>query len=207
MPKQTFFNLSEEKKQVIITVARKEFSRVPLYEASIANIVKDADISRGSFYQYFEDKEDLFFYVLKLDAEARQNKFMSSLQSYQGDIFATMKEMFEFMLIELDDDELRNFYQNIFLHLNYKTEKTLVNNMAHHEFNKHYEQLKPLIDTTNLNVANEEEVFHIVQIISSVMMQNFVLKFAKELSNDEVLHNYETQMELLKRGFLKNNQS
>lgn len=203
MPKQTFFNLSEEKKQVIITVARKEFSRVPLYEASIANIVKDADISRGSFYQYFEDKEDLFFYVLNLDAQARQKKFMSSLQSHQGDIFATMKEMFQLMLIELEDEELRSFYQNIFLHLNYKTEKTLVNNMAHHDFNKHYEQSKPLIDTTNLNVTNEEEVFHIVQIISSVMLQNFVLKFAKELSNDEVLRNYETQMHLLKKGFLK----
>lgn len=65
MPKQTFYNLSTEKQKKIIKSARKEFSRVPLAEASIQNIVQDADIARGSFYQYFEDKEDLFEYIVE----------------------------------------------------------------------------------------------------------------------------------------------
>ena len=54
LPKQTFYNLSTEKQKKIIKSARKEFSRVPLAEASIQNIVQDADIARGSFYQYDE---------------------------------------------------------------------------------------------------------------------------------------------------------
>ena len=41
---------------------KKEFSRLPLKDASIANIIKDAEIPRGSFYQYFENKEDLYYY-------------------------------------------------------------------------------------------------------------------------------------------------
>ncbi|MCU5751761.1 TetR/AcrR family transcriptional regulator, partial [Bacillus cereus] len=64
MPKQTFFNLEREKKELLIQAAMKEFSRVPLFEASISNIIKDAGIPRGSFYQYFEDKEDVFFFLL-----------------------------------------------------------------------------------------------------------------------------------------------
>lgn len=59
MPKETFFNLAEEKKEKIINAAKKEFKRVPLEQASIKNIVEDAGIARGSFYQYFESKEDL----------------------------------------------------------------------------------------------------------------------------------------------------
>lgn len=62
MPKETFFHLTDEKKSRIMSAAKKEFSRVPLSEASIARIIKDAEIPRGSFYQYFEDKEDLYFY-------------------------------------------------------------------------------------------------------------------------------------------------
>lgn len=59
MPKQTFMKLSEEKKEKIIKAAKKEFSRVTIEEASIKNIIEEANIARVSFYQYFESKEDL----------------------------------------------------------------------------------------------------------------------------------------------------
>ena len=47
------------KKNKIIKAAKKEFERVPFEQTSIKNIVEDAEIARGSFYQYFESKEDL----------------------------------------------------------------------------------------------------------------------------------------------------
>ena len=54
-----------EKKEKIIKAAQKEFERVPIEEASIKNIVEDAEIARGSFYQYFESKEDLLRFYIK----------------------------------------------------------------------------------------------------------------------------------------------
>ena len=51
MPTNTFFNLPEEKKNKILKAANKEFARVPLEQASIKNIVEDAEIARRSFYQ------------------------------------------------------------------------------------------------------------------------------------------------------------
>ena len=69
MPKDTFLNLSEDKKNKIINAAKKEFARVPIEEASIKNIVEEAEIARGSFYQYFESKEDLLKYILNSKAK------------------------------------------------------------------------------------------------------------------------------------------
>jgi len=207
MPKQTFFNLSKEKRETIITAALKEFARVPFSEASIANIVKDADISRGSFYQYFDDKDDLFFYLLDKHAKDRKTGFIVSLKKHQGNIFKAMSEMFQLILIELDDRDLRDFYQNVFLYWNYKNKKKLVNNISNNAFNKQFEEIKALINTDALNVANDKDLFHVVQIISSVMMQNFVLKFAKELTNDEVMENFDDQLRLLKAGFKKKDNS
>ncbi len=66
MPTGTFFNLPPEKRGRIMDAATEEFSRVPFSQASINQIVKTAGISRGSFYQYFKDKEDLFRYLLEL---------------------------------------------------------------------------------------------------------------------------------------------
>lgn len=64
MPKETFLNLSEEKKRKIFDAAVDEFAVHRFSEASINQIIKNAEISRGSFYQYFNDKEDLYLYIL-----------------------------------------------------------------------------------------------------------------------------------------------
>ncbi|HLR71545.1 MAG TPA: TetR/AcrR family transcriptional regulator, partial [Pseudogracilibacillus sp.] len=90
MPKQTFFNLPEEKRDTLIHAAKNEFSRVSLYEASIANIVKEAEIPRGSFYQYFEDKDDLYFYLLDKQGEELWKTLITNLKEHQGDLFKSL---------------------------------------------------------------------------------------------------------------------
>lgn len=69
MPTQTFRKLPEEKKEKILKAAKKEFARVPIEEVSIKNIVNEAEIARGSFYQYFESKEDLLKYMIQSNIE------------------------------------------------------------------------------------------------------------------------------------------
>ena len=66
MPKQTFFNLDDKKKNRIIEAAIDEFSKNNFHKASVTNIIDKADIASGSFYQYFEGKEDLFKYIVEI---------------------------------------------------------------------------------------------------------------------------------------------
>ena len=66
MPKQTFFNLPEEKRRLIIDLAINEFADHSYKEASISRIVKNAGIAKGSFYQYFDDKKDLYLFLIHL---------------------------------------------------------------------------------------------------------------------------------------------
>src|ERR1044072_1245619 len=64
MPKPTFLNLPEDKRERIVELAIEEFSDKPYAQASISNIVAQAGIAKGSFYQYFEDKLDLYRWLL-----------------------------------------------------------------------------------------------------------------------------------------------
>ena len=66
MPKQTFLNLPEEKRETIINAAVEEFADYGLENASTNRIVKNSGIAKGSFYQYFEDKQDVFIYLLSV---------------------------------------------------------------------------------------------------------------------------------------------
>ena len=64
MPKQTFWNLPEEKREALVGIALEEFARNDYAVASVSRIVARAGIAKGSVYQYFEDKRDLFLYLL-----------------------------------------------------------------------------------------------------------------------------------------------
>ena len=62
-PKQTFLNLSDEKRELIEYVLVKEFATKGYQKASLNTIVKELGIAKGSLYQYFDNKESIFFYV------------------------------------------------------------------------------------------------------------------------------------------------
>ena len=64
MPKQTFLNLPEEKRRAFTEIALDEFAENDYNTASVSKIVEKAGIAKGSLYQYFEDKQDLFMYLL-----------------------------------------------------------------------------------------------------------------------------------------------
>jgi AcrR family transcriptional regulator len=76
MPHQTFFNLPAEKRQQITQIAIDEFAENDYDNVSISRIVSRAGIAKGSFYQYFADKDDLYGYVLGMIATAK-TEFMS----------------------------------------------------------------------------------------------------------------------------------
>ena len=66
MPKDTFFHLPQEKRHLIENVAIEEFAENSLHSASVNAIVSNAGIAKGSFYQYFENLEDLYKHVLNI---------------------------------------------------------------------------------------------------------------------------------------------
>lgn len=62
-PKQTFLNLSAEKRASIEAVLVEEFATKGYQKASLNAIVKELNIAKGSLYQYFANKESIFLYV------------------------------------------------------------------------------------------------------------------------------------------------
>jgi len=71
VPTETFFNLPEEKRRRIIDVAVREFGRNTYHRASLSRIVAEAGIAKGSMYQYFRDKFDLYAYLLEMAGKVK----------------------------------------------------------------------------------------------------------------------------------------
>jgi AcrR family transcriptional regulator len=95
MPKETFFNLPEAKRRAICQEAIAEFAAHPFNQASINRIVARSDIAKGSFYQYFADKKDLFLYLMQLAGEKKLEYLAPVLQnSEQQDFFSLLRALY-----------------------------------------------------------------------------------------------------------------
>lgn len=100
MPSDTFFRLPKEKQDRLIEAAWEEFTKVPYMDASINKIVLRARIPRGSFYQYFTDKEDLFLYLLEGVRDDVIKRTRGALEEQGADLFTFSTLMFSELLRE-----------------------------------------------------------------------------------------------------------
>ena len=92
MSTERFEKLSKDKRQRILDAAREEFARVPYEEASINQIIKNAGISRGSFYTYFEDKKDLLQYIFRDEGEKNSQFLREIVLENQGDFWKSIRD-------------------------------------------------------------------------------------------------------------------
>lgn len=115
MPTERFYRLPEEKKQVIREAAIKEFARVPFEKASINQIIRNADISRGSFYTYFADKQDVVSFIFEDSKEQMARQCEESLNVSGGDYFRMLKDIFNNYVERLQDTkDMMDMVRNVF---------------------------------------------------------------------------------------------
>jgi len=76
-------------------MAIREFAAFGYDKASINRIVENCQIAKGSFYQYFTDKKDLFLYLI---ARVNEKKLESISPVFQNpkeyDFFTLIRELF-----------------------------------------------------------------------------------------------------------------
>ncbi|MDD2431200.1 MAG: TetR/AcrR family transcriptional regulator [Firmicutes bacterium] len=130
VPKPTFLNLNEKKRQKFIDVALQEFADYEYRAASLNRIVAGADIAKGSIYQYFENKRDLYEYLvlyaakekylfiaLHLSEDATLLKTVLTELFTLGRVFDFQKPIHGKLLVntasEVENDELDNFLLSV----------------------------------------------------------------------------------------------
>ncbi len=109
MPSKRFFKLPEEKKESIRKAAIEEFCRVPLESVSINMIVKNAGISRGSFYTYFDDKRDLLKYLLDDSRKKEDELIRYSIKKADGDYFKACDLLFDLYVKYFTEEDIFRF--------------------------------------------------------------------------------------------------
>lgn len=118
MPKDTFFNLNEEKQENVMRTAIHEFSSQGFEKGNIGVIARNAGVAKGSMYQYFENKHELFLYCVKWAIELLMKKYSKhiTVPKEETDIFDYLYESSKNTILQLREErEMAVFIQDVFL--------------------------------------------------------------------------------------------
>ncbi|MBQ1812426.1 MAG: TetR family transcriptional regulator [Bacilli bacterium] len=198
MAKQTFINLPEEKKNKIIKSLKKEFSRASLKDALVSNIVKEAGIPRGSFYQYFEDIEDSYYYVIEEYSNSIKKFLIEDLRNNSGDIILAYRHLYIYILDMIDNKNNKEYFEKIFLNMSYEVQSMFTPN-----FNDGLNLIINYVDCSKLNIASKFGLGYVLDIIESTMMNSIIKSYKRNLSREKNIEIFEKELALICVGVLK----
>jgi len=90
---EEFKKLNDEKKEKILNAAFKEFGEQGYEKASTNNIVKEAGISKGILFYYFNNKNELFNDLIDISLEIMNDDFFVFIDENQTDFIEKLRQL------------------------------------------------------------------------------------------------------------------
>ena len=166
MPSSTFLNLPPEKQEKLLEAASREFSSRPFNEASINQIIKEAGIPRGSFYMYFQDKEELFWYLLRGYVDQMVMVIEELLLRRKGDIFQALLDLYDYLAAKGGAQHLGEMGAMArILHCNQGMQKNVLLGML--DPGAILERLKDAVNPDLLNLRRDRDLGDILGLLLS----------------------------------------
>ncbi len=199
MPTENFKRLKTDRKNAILKAATREFATREYAEVSVRDIAERADISRGSFYLYFNDKEDCFLAVIDAYKSRIENDLLNiykkatSIQDVVLQIFDyfTHLSSFEHGLFEKISNNLSNEVQDMILSALERFGGTI---------NEHLEET---LRNKNIEITSEvrEQINLRREIIFSILLASIVEMTIGRISLDETRANLIKKLDIIIEGF------
>ena len=203
MPTQTFFHLPKEKQKTLLKAAMHEFTYHSFENASINQIIKEASIPRGSFYMYFHDKEDLYFYLLGKFWRQSFRKLRTFLKENDGDLLQSFEDLYDSMIHLCSKGKNAAFFKNVFLNLRYTTEKKLSLDPSCQKWHSKPPILLDDIDLDQYDIKTDEELRDCIHLLIMITMGSIAYGLTSPDKMEEEKRVYHRRIYYLKYGLYK----
>jgi len=200
MPKLTYYNLDMVKQNKIIQAGIKEFSKYGYNQASVNRIIKLAGISKGSFYQYFVNKYEYYWYINKQLLKNKITHYDELLLRYDGDIFKVEEHQFKEILELLDVEQYSGFIRNLYVHSFHQVKLKLFD-MDEVNFTLMY-QIYIEHKKEEYKVHNQEEFTAFYDMLRTIGTAAIVGVIMNAYSKDFALSLYDKQIGYIKNGMM-----
>lgn len=202
MPSRTFMNLPEEKRNRVFNAIFTELLRVPYPEMSINQIIKNAGIPRGSFYQYFESKEDAFDYFVAESSKNIKEAVIRRISSIHGSIFELCETVFDEILNAGSDEKLHKIAKNVVPYVKMDNIEPLSTYIENMEPEKRLASMCSL-GIADLDVKDEQEIMDIIEIIEVIFQSVLPQIFYGTEDRDIIRKKFIRKINIVKKATLR----
>ena len=104
MALEAFHKLKDKKKKIVLGAISSCLKRMSYDELSVNDIVVEADISRGSFYNYFADKNDAVKCLVESRVKHYFDMYINTIQESDNKLFDGTRKLYKNIINILSDD-------------------------------------------------------------------------------------------------------
>lgn len=203
-----FLELEQEKQERILNAALKEFAQRGFKKASTNEIVKQAGISKGLLFHYFNNKKDLFLFLYDYASTIFIEEFLKLINLEERDVLARWRQhsllkfdlirkhpaMFHFILTanQSQPEDIQKEMESKNKNISKVGYENLFKNIDESKFREDVDIQKALniIQWTMEGLANAEQ-------------QKMTGSNVNEVDYDRMLADLDSYFELLQKSFYK----
>jgi AcrR family transcriptional regulator len=112
MPRHFSEEDKERIKNELKETGKELFATLGLKKTTIADLTEAVGIAKGSFYQFFDSKEELYFIVLEEEAEKLRYKYKEEVINNSAPTKENLKQFLTIMLETIENNPLLNRVYN-----------------------------------------------------------------------------------------------
>lgn len=203
-----FLSLSEEKQDRILNAAIKEFANKGYQKASTNVIVKEAEISKGLIFHYFNNKKDMYLFLYSHFMDLSMKEILEKIDWSEKDIFNRYKNIghLKFELFQ-KYPEMFNFIKSV-----YKEDapevKSDIEKKNKQLLNNGYKDMFGDVDVTKFKEGLDIEktlniIFWTLEGFAYRQQDRAIANEFNQAFLDEVMIEMEVYLEILREAFYK----
>ena len=175
---------------------------MPVTELSINRIVQGADISRGSFYQYFRDRDDLIQFLLDSVRNHIADFIGTTAPACHGNPFELLRRILRWIRERGATPGNRVFCANLLAHLS-------ASGCLTHcpppgiSLQKMEEWFDRYFDRSALLLETEEDFPLMLEMLLSLLRTAIAELFTPDTDPDAILRSFDRKLTILQRGMLQ----
>jgi AcrR family transcriptional regulator len=201
MPKEYFYNLKPTKVENVLEGAIEEFSQYLLEDASINRIITRIGISRGSFYNYFIDLDDLYRYVVKQTQMDFFQRLITMIHESYGNIGLAFKKSMADLVNFIDNGE-HSLVKNMILNIEMSSFLSKDHSIAATVGEEELSRFNRSIDRSRYKLDDQEFSDYIEMLF--ILMYNHLFTYLKnEKPYSELYADFERKVDFLDAYALK----
>lgn len=184
------------KKQIIIQAAIEVFSKNNFQNATIAEIAKKANVAEGTIYQYFENKEDLFFSI----PVEKTKEFCRQLELHLQGIHGVFNKIRKFIWYYLYFFKMNPEYARTLM-LEMRVSKSFVKTKSYKSFKPFTNQILEIIEEGQREgmIRKDVNIYVLRQLILGIL-EHIVTRWLLKGEKYDLLEHYHEVSHLVIHG-------